>query len=45
MFVQHCVRALLEQAKRDPELVARLILEAKDPSGRDLKAREAAREG
>ena len=39
------VRSLLEQAKRDPELVARLILEAKDPSGRDLKAREAAREG
>ena len=39
------VRSLLEQAKRDPELVARLILEAKDPSGRDLKARESGARG
>ena len=30
------VRALLEQAKRDPQLVARLVTEAKDPSGKPL---------
>ena len=33
------VRSLLERAKREPELVARLITEAKDTSGMDLYER------
>ena len=31
--------ARLEQAKRDPDLVARLVRETKDSTGRDLGAR------
>ena len=35
------VQALLEQAQRDPQLVARLVSEAKDARGQDVYARAA----
>ena len=37
------VRSLLEQGRRDPQLVKRLVAEAKDGSGRSAPQRAAAR--